>query len=57
MESLPKQVKRRLLALKKLQRERLQVELEYHAAIAKLDEEFADKYKPIYEKVCPPPPT
>ncbi|EGD82692.1 hypothetical protein PTSG_03353 [Salpingoeca rosetta] len=50
IESLPEPVKRRLLALKKLQREHLKVELEYHAAIARVDEEFAQRFKPLYDK-------
>eukprot|EP01147_Barroeca_monosierra_P002187 gene2187-5203_t len=50
VESLPEPVKRRLLALKKIQRDHLKVELEYYAAIARIDEEFSTRFQELYDK-------
>lgn len=50
IQSLPKPVKRRLKALKKLQFEATKIEAEFYREVHKLECEYAAKYAPLVEK-------
>ena len=49
--SLPKPVKRRIKALKKLQFEATKIEAEFYREVHKLECKYATRYAPLYEKV------
>lgn len=46
----PKQLKR-LKALQKLQRQHVELEIQYHNEVAELERKYAALYKPLYDKV------
>jgi len=50
IQSLPKEVKRRIKALKKLQNEIINVESEFYKEVNDIEIKFAEKYKSLYEK-------
>ena len=50
--SLPKAVKRRLKALKKIQFEATKIEAEFYREVHKLECDYALRYAPLFEKVC-----
>ena len=50
--SLPKSVQRRIKALKKLQFETTKIEAEFYEEIHKLECKFAERYTPVFKKVC-----
>jgi len=50
IQSLPKEVKRRIKALKKLQNEIINVESEFYKEVNEIEIKFAEKYKSLYEK-------
>jgi nucleosome assembly protein 1-like 1 len=50
--SLPKAVKRRIKALKKLQFEATKIEAEFYREVHRLECEYAAKYSPLFDKVC-----
>lgn len=50
IQNLPKSVKRRIKALKKLQYETTKVEAEFYEELHKLECKFAEKYAPFYNK-------
>lgn len=49
--SLPKSVKRRIKALKKIQFEATKIEAEFYREVHRLECEYAAKYAPLFEKV------
>ena len=49
--SLPKEVKRRIKALKKLQFSIINVEAEFYKEVNELEAKYADKYKALFDKV------
>ncbi|KAK3103524.1 hypothetical protein FSP39_019850 [Pinctada imbricata] len=50
IQSLPKSVKRRLKALKKLQSEAVKVEAEFYKEVHELECKYAARYTPLFEK-------
>jgi hypothetical protein len=50
MDDLPEAAQRRVRALKRLQKEHLDLELQYHAEVAALDQKYHALYQPLYEK-------
>lgn len=49
--SLPKEVKRRIKALKKLQNEVINIEAEFYKEVNALELKYAPKYSQLFEKV------
>ena len=49
--SLPKVVKRRLKALKKLQFEMIKIESKFYEEVHELECKYAEKYAPLFERV------
>merc|ERR1712226_248807 len=50
IQSLPKVVKRRIIALKKIQFEATKIEAEFYREVHRLECEYAAKYSPLFEK-------
>jgi len=50
IQSLPKEVKRRIKALKKLQFSIINVESEFYKEVNELEAKYADKYKALFDK-------
>eukprot|EP00049_Salpingoeca_infusionum_P013298 m.248100 g.248100 ORF g.248100 m.248100 type:complete len:416 (-) comp15407_c1_seq5:2253-3500(-) len=50
MESLPKAVKKRVQALKGIQKQHLELELVFHEKVAQLEKEFAEKFSALYQQ-------
>ena len=50
IQSLPKVVKRRLKALKKLQNEMIKIESKFYEEVHELECKYAEQYRPLYEK-------
>jgi len=50
IQSLPKVVKRRLKALKKLQNEAIQIESKFYEEVHELECKYAAKYAPLYDR-------
>lgn len=51
IQSLPKVVKRRLKALKKLQFEMIKIESKFYEEVHDLECKYAAQYQPLYERV------
>ena len=50
--SLPKVVKRRIKALKKLQFEMIKIESQFYEEVHDLECKYAARYQPLFERVC-----
>ena len=50
IQSLPKVVKRRLKALKKLQNEMIKIESKFYEEVHELECKYAEQYRPLYER-------
>ena len=51
--SLPKVVKRRLKALKKLQFQMIEIESKFYEEVHELECKYANKYAPLFDRVSP----
>ena len=51
VSSLPKVVKRRLKALKKLQFDMIKIEAEFYKEVHELECRYATKYAPLFDRV------